>query len=372
MSNANVLFGMGMAILGVIWLIMLALGILILIAQWHIFKKAGQHGWAAIIPVYNVYVLTRIVWGNGWIFLLLFLPVGNIVFAICTSVKLARSFGKSGGFAAGLVFLPFVFMPMLGFGKAEYEGPSQSGKKGMIIGSVITGVVGTVLLVLVTVIAAMSIQTVPDYEDYDYSTSADLSVPEDPFSGNTPEGEDLADDTTADSSSDTAPAVTGEPIDGYDNFIMATLNNGDIAVTFPLLDSKTHSYGEGAMLTAEANGISIELTIGYGESSDPAAVVSDDAKVAMSVFEDLSNFYRDVAISDMITGDGFALQQIDYNYQGFDGELYPCIELIKCDIVNGYPITINMTLNNYTADENTKALFASACELYGIDFEFAE
>lgn len=367
MGNANVLLGMGMAVFGIIWLIMLAFGILILIAQWHIFKKAGQHGWAAIVPGYNVYVLTKIVWGNGWLFLLLLIPVGNIVFAICTYVKLARSFGKSGGFAAGLVLLPYVFMPMLGFGKAEYEGPSQSGKKGMIIGSAITGVVGTILLVIVTVIAAMSVQSVPDYEDYDYNASADLSDPEDALSE-----EDLTDDSTADTSSDTAPAVTGEPIEGYDNFIMATLDNGDITVTFPLLNSETHSYGEGAMLTAEANGISIELAIGYGESSDPAAEVSDDAKVAMSVFEDLSNFYKDVTISDMITGDGFALQQIDYNYQGFDGELYPCIELIKCDIVNGYPITINMTLDNYTADENTKALFASACELYGIDFEFAE
>ena len=112
-SNATAFMGIGMAVFGIVWLLTLALGILVLVAEWHVFKKAGRHGWAAIVPFYNMYVLSDIVWGNGWLFLLLFIPIGNIVFGICTFIKLARSFGEGGAFGAGLVFFPFIFMPML-------------------------------------------------------------------------------------------------------------------------------------------------------------------------------------------------------------------------------------------------------------------
>ena len=41
---------------------------------------------------------------------------------IQTQIRLAKAFGKGGGFAAGLIFLPYVFMPLLAFGKGTYQG----------------------------------------------------------------------------------------------------------------------------------------------------------------------------------------------------------------------------------------------------------
>jgi hypothetical protein len=41
-------------------------------------------------------------------------------------VDLAKSFGKSGGYAVGLIFLSFIFIPMLGFGSAKYVGPAAA------------------------------------------------------------------------------------------------------------------------------------------------------------------------------------------------------------------------------------------------------
>jgi len=73
----------------------LAISVLAIIALWKIFEKAGEPGWAAIIPFYNLYVLFKITWGNGWKFLLMLIPIANIVFAIITMVKLAKAFGKS-------------------------------------------------------------------------------------------------------------------------------------------------------------------------------------------------------------------------------------------------------------------------------------
>ena len=104
----------------------LALGVLGIVAMWKIFEKAGEPGWAAIIPFYNLYVLFKITWGNGWKFLLLLIPFAGIVFAIITIVKLAKAFGKSGGFAVGLIFLSIIFYCILAFDQSQYLGVPEA------------------------------------------------------------------------------------------------------------------------------------------------------------------------------------------------------------------------------------------------------
>ena len=100
----------------------LALCVFVLVCMWIVFRKAGKPGWAAIVPFYNLYVLFDITWGSGMRFLLLLIPIYNIILSIQTQVRLAKAFGKSGGFAAGLVFLPYIFIPLLAFGKETYQG----------------------------------------------------------------------------------------------------------------------------------------------------------------------------------------------------------------------------------------------------------
>jgi hypothetical protein len=102
-------------------LLSFAVAILGIVAMWKIFEKAGEPGWAAIIPFYNLYVLFKITWGSGWKFLLLLIPFANIVIAI-TMVKLAKAFGKSGGFAVGLIFLSVIFYCILAFDQSQYQG----------------------------------------------------------------------------------------------------------------------------------------------------------------------------------------------------------------------------------------------------------
>lgn len=103
-------------------IISLVLCVFVLVCMWIIFRKAGKPGWAAIVPFYNLYVLFEITWGSGMRFLLLLIPIYNIILSIQTQVRLAKAFGKSGGFAAGLVFLPYIFIPLLAFGKETYQG----------------------------------------------------------------------------------------------------------------------------------------------------------------------------------------------------------------------------------------------------------
>ena len=103
-------------------LIGLAISVLVLVGMWKAFVKAGKPGWGAIIPLYNLYCLFDMSFGKGWMFLLMIIPVVDIVVLIMMYVKLAKAFGKGVGFAVGLIFLPFIFTPILGYGDAEYIG----------------------------------------------------------------------------------------------------------------------------------------------------------------------------------------------------------------------------------------------------------
>ena len=91
------------------------------VACWKVFEKAGQKGWSSLIPFYNYYVLFKIAGYNGWLSLLLLVPVVNIVFYILVNIKLAHKFGKNNGFAVGMILLPFVFYMILALDKTKYS-----------------------------------------------------------------------------------------------------------------------------------------------------------------------------------------------------------------------------------------------------------
>ena len=137
--------------------------ILVIVAKWKINQKANEPGWAAIVPYYGQYVLFKIA-GKAklfWVTLVLSIVLAisyivlmcSVFWSICFVVgapidiqssllvvvisaiafiatliacmviniimiiSLAKSFGKGGGFAAGLIFFPIIFYPILAFDK---------------------------------------------------------------------------------------------------------------------------------------------------------------------------------------------------------------------------------------------------------------
>ncbi len=100
----------------------LIMAVVAIAALWKIFEKADEEGWKSIIPFYNVYILFKIVYGSGIRMFLLFIPFVNIYIGIKLYWDLGEVFGKEAGFKLGLIFLSFIFLPILGFGDAEYEG----------------------------------------------------------------------------------------------------------------------------------------------------------------------------------------------------------------------------------------------------------
>ncbi len=115
------------AIAGLIFFVVyLAVLALVIAGMWKVFTKAGKPGWAAIVPVYNFVVLLEIAGLPIWYIVLLLIPFVNFIglpFVLTMiGINIAKAFGKSGGFAAGLVLLAPVFYPILGFGDARYIG----------------------------------------------------------------------------------------------------------------------------------------------------------------------------------------------------------------------------------------------------------
>ena len=107
-------------------LVLLALVVLFVAAGWKVFTKAGQPGWASIVPIYNFWVMLKIVGRPGWWIVLMLIPFVNIFVGIIVLVDIAKSFGHGVGFALGLIFLGPIFWLILGFGSSTYRGPSAA------------------------------------------------------------------------------------------------------------------------------------------------------------------------------------------------------------------------------------------------------
>lgn len=96
------------------------IALITIVGMWKVFTKAGQPGWAAIIPIYNVYVLVAEIAERDmvWVLLSIFIPFAIVV----PMIDVAEAFGKSTGYGIGLFLLGFIFFPLLGFSDARYRG----------------------------------------------------------------------------------------------------------------------------------------------------------------------------------------------------------------------------------------------------------
>jgi hypothetical protein len=97
-----------------------------IVGAWFMFEKAGEPGWAAIIPIYNYLIAIKIAGKQWWYILLMLIPIVNLVIYIIILNGLAKNFGKGTGFTVGLFFFRFIFIPILGFGNAVYNGDKSN------------------------------------------------------------------------------------------------------------------------------------------------------------------------------------------------------------------------------------------------------
>jgi len=108
----------------VILLIYLAVVVFYIVAGWKVFAKAGEPGWGVFVPIFNLYLVCKISGRPEWWVILFFIPLVNIVIGLIIAMDIAKAFSKSSGFGIGLWLLSFIFVPILGYGSAQYTHPS--------------------------------------------------------------------------------------------------------------------------------------------------------------------------------------------------------------------------------------------------------
>lgn len=107
----------GIVVFGIVFMTMLA-------AQWKIYAKAGQPGWAILIPIYGPIVGMRIIQRPWYRWLLYGIPFYGFPYLMCVDLYvLLQCFGKGAGFFVGTLFFPWLFLPILGFGQSLYSPP---------------------------------------------------------------------------------------------------------------------------------------------------------------------------------------------------------------------------------------------------------
>ncbi len=99
--------------------LVVGLALFMVSAVWTVYEKAGRRGWEALIPFYNLYVLTKIVGKSGWFMALYFLPVVSWFAWAVTAIELSKKFGRSEAFGFGLFFLYPIFLPILAWGETS-------------------------------------------------------------------------------------------------------------------------------------------------------------------------------------------------------------------------------------------------------------
>ena len=105
----------------------LLLFLLPLVCFMKIYAKAGQPGWAVIVPIYNYICFMRIIGKGDWEWLWWLIPVYGFIVQIIDTYALFRSFGKGTGFFIATIFFGFITIPMLAFGSSQYLGPAGGG-----------------------------------------------------------------------------------------------------------------------------------------------------------------------------------------------------------------------------------------------------
>src|SRR5580658_4897046 len=112
---------------GMALLFWLAVAVVVIVGGWKMFEKAGQPGWAILIPFYNTYIMLKIAGRPGWWLLLYFIPLVNFIIMIIVSIDLAKAFGQGALFGIVLLFLlSGIGYLVLGFGDYRYQGTATA------------------------------------------------------------------------------------------------------------------------------------------------------------------------------------------------------------------------------------------------------
>lgn len=355
-------------IIGIFAVIGLACLALFIIGEWKVFKKAGYEGWISLVPFYNTYTLSKIVWGNGWLFLLCLIPLGGTIFQIATLAKLAKVFNKGTGFSVGMVFLPVIFMLILGMSStSSYSGPNANGKTGVIIASAIVGglyVIGMIISGVVVTLTASSLLNggvIGKNTDSSYHTESSDTWGN-YFTDDSSDSSSYFDDSSSytDDSSSNEFNFSGNP----KTYTLKNYQGAEIAI--PFFDSDL-VHSSDSYVSGTKDGVYVNVRYSGLENVDLKKDVQSLVEGTVSTYNSL---YKNVTTDELLQGDGWCMQQINYSREDLNGNDVDCFTIIKEDKANGHPLQIEIDVNNAAANENTISTLKQVFKWYGIKFDF--
>lgn len=347
------LLGLSTVVILVWAAILIAIGIVGIISFWRLYRKAGEHGWGAIVPFYNSYLLYKIVWGNGWWFLTLLIPFGGWIMLVATYIKLAKCYGKGTGFGIGLLFISVILLPIMAFGDSKYQGSHPNGRVGCLIASIVTGVLS--LVVMIVVVGLSVSKAMQDYnsiysdEEYDWSMDYDDSLQ----GGFADLGENT--ETEGDSS---------KSVENLSDFEYVTLDNGNTRVSVPFLNNES-SYVGNAFLQWTDEGISATCELSYYTDVEVADLASDVISSYTDMVQGIEG-YSNFKESDAVVEDGLVVKLLQYTYTYGDGTAYDNYEVVKVEDIEGYNLITELGVNTEYASEMA---ITNALSVYGISIK---
>lgn len=341
----------------------LALIALYFTGLWFMFEKAGEKGWKAIVPFYNSYIEYELVWGSGWLFLFMLVPFAGLVFSAITFYKLGRVYGKGRLFCIGVILLPFIFVPIIGFGKSRYCGVLGT-KPGKYL--IISGIIGFLILVLETVLT-FYVRNVFNNYNYDYDYTEEIDSVND-FSN-----------------------IMQEVSDGIDpssyerrGKILTDIYDDTLQVEVPLM------YMEGMdMDSIEAytdrvdyrpdSSIVVSISVSQrGEDIESLleSCVADFKNETIINNPAATGEYSDVKVSEISRKDNSVCQQVSSVYSSDYGK-YPKVDIAKVENIDGLPIIYRLSIDYYNLIDyihdtpksdviNATKTWNSLLDMYGI------
>lgn len=121
-------FAAFLAVFGTIMLFSLVFYIFWVIGAWKVLEKAGEKGWKAIIPIYNIVIFLKIAGLSPWWALGILVGPVNLFVTFYRNIELAKRFNKGVGYGVLMAFFEPIMYMILGFGSAEYTAPEVTGE----------------------------------------------------------------------------------------------------------------------------------------------------------------------------------------------------------------------------------------------------
>lgn len=267
-------------------------------------------------------------------------------------------------------------------GTSYYSGPNSSGKTGVIIASAIVGglyVIGMIISSVVIALTASSLlnggvmdknidssyltESSDTWGDYFTDDSSDSSSYFDDSSSYTDDSSSYNDE----SSSDIGESSSSNDFDFSGNPKTYTLKNyqgSEIAI--PFFDSDS-IYSNDSYVSGTKDGVYVNVRYSALENVDLKEDVQSMVEGFVSTYKSL---YKNVTTDKILEGDDWCLQQINYTREDYEGNNVDCFTIIKEDIANGYPLEIEIDVDNTSANENTKSTLKQVFKWYGVEFNF--